>query len=133
MVSLEIYHQFYILSLVIVELSEKMTLQTTLNSSKFKAIVIKDLCETSGRISSLWWRQGKYLIRNQTGFDGQNPHEDGIFLTNVEPDEELVKWWYTFSEEYGYGIFHRARWDPVASKYVMVCLDTIDTLTFTNY
>ena len=37
-------------------------------------------------------------------------------------DEELVKWWCKFLDDYGYGIFHRAWWDPVANEYAMVGL-----------
>jgi len=32
---------------------------------------MKELVETSGRISSHFWRQAKYLVHNQPGFDGQ--------------------------------------------------------------
>lgn len=126
------YHSFYVLSLATVRLSEKMTLQTTLNSSKFKTILVKELTETSGRISlHLWWR-AKHLIHNQTGFDGQDPHDNGIFLANIPVDEDLVKWWCDFSDEHGYGIFHQAQWDPVNLKYVMVGLHFIDTSTATD-
>jgi len=61
---------------------------------------MKELVEMSGQISSHFWRQAKYLVHNQPGFDGQTQHESGIFLFNVLIDEELVKWWCKFLDDY---------------------------------
>jgi len=48
-------------------------------------------------------------------------------------DNNMVEWWCTSSDDYGYGIFHREQWDLVVGKYVMVSLDIIDIVTATNY
>lgn len=124
-------HQFYVLSLATVEWPEN--LRTTFNNSKFKALVMKELCETPARVSLYLWNRAKYLIQNQTGFNGQFPHNNGIISNNSPVDANLVDWWCTWSDDYGYGIFHQGQWDPVLSKYTLVSLNIIGTVIITNY
>ncbi|KIJ15690.1 hypothetical protein PAXINDRAFT_11290 [Paxillus involutus ATCC 200175] len=53
---------------------------------------------------------------------GYAAHNDGVFEANTAVDTNLLDWWVTHSEDYGYGIFHVGNWQQDTQSY------TVDTL-----
>ena len=85
-------------------------IRSTYDDPEFVKIIIKALLQMPTRYINFIWIQAKYIISNQTGFNGLPSHNNGILRGTLSINKELVKWWHEPNDSYGYAIFHGINW-----------------------
>lgn len=73
-------------------------------------VVIEQLQDTAHRFKDHLWTQSTYLILNNHGLCGQDINDCGIFDAGEAVNKQLVTFWCTWDDDYGYGIFHSWRY-----------------------
>ena len=89
------------------------------NKGRHKHLVMHQLREVFSRFNRHLLYQAKRVVVNQDIF-GSPSHPNGIYSINALPSTELANWWCTFSDDYGFGIFHSVKQDEVMREYTMV-------------
>ena len=77
------------------------------------------------------WPPAVLIIKNHNGLDG-HPIHNNSFINDLI-NATLLQWWCTWSDHYGYGIFHSAHRDQTTGKYHLVGLEYILIHSNTNF
>ena len=104
--------------------------RTAFNNIAFVDIVRNALLHMPTRYTQFVWIRAKYIIYNQRGFTGLPVHDYGILSRNLATHKDLIAWWCTANDNYGYAIFHGFDWSTGAFR--VVCLHTIQYFLNTN-
>ena len=73
-------------------------------------IVVNELIETAHRFTEHMWLQSTFIVLNNNGLCGQDSNDSSLFNAGGTIDHQLVEFWCTWNNEYGYGIFHSWRY-----------------------
>ena len=65
------------------------------------------------------WPLMVFAVKNQNGLHGLPQNTNGI-LGPVPINVNFLEWWCTWSNDYGYGIFHSVYLDQTTNAYRLV-------------
>lgn len=99
--------------------------------TKFMRTVKKELKEAAERFTRYMWPNAVLVVKNRNGLDGYDAHNNGFM--NDPINANLLQWWCTWSDHYGYGIFHSAHRDQTTGEYRLVRLENIPMHSNTNF
>lgn len=88
---------------------------TQLSNPIFKAYLIKELKEVSNQFTEYLWSHALYLVRHPL-----SSHLPSLLPLHSPISISTLEWWSTFSDHYGYGIFHERSWDQTIQSYTVV-------------
>ena len=101
-----------------------------MDNPDFMNVVIHQLRETSHRFREHVWSRSMYIIINHNGVGVQPFNDSGIFDPGETVNILLVRFWCTWDDAHGFGIFHSWRSEQntfvvVSSSYVTCMFLTI--------